>query len=476
MLILTCIIILKYWWEKYRWLSAFLVVMILLLLIFLIRKVYNFFDSKNNIQDKEWVNIQDFSNTLKMDKIWKMQSYPEITVLSEIDGEILSLNISTWDIVEEYQILMQINNNSNNSDYDNIDEIIGVMYDNYEELEKQYKKFKDEYRDEIKILEKQLFNNKNSLIQAMEFNDIESREILKNEIEKISEEYDFLKTHQEDMENRLNILDNEINMLRKESNKYFFELEKWTPQSPIKWIIWDIYVDEWENVQNWDRLVTIINNNFTPEISVNLDFNEYLLIKDLTWVDIIIENENWWDFEYEWEIYTRSPILNDEWKYTITIKVIDDNVSDLILNDENSTITINFNINSLYQWIPTKCFKKIWNIGWVITLRDWDIIVDKEVWIKNRWNNWINIDNLALFWLEKEEEKDWIDLCIEDWNNEWYKDESVVEWRNQFETVEDFCSEFIKENPMYWTGHRNLAIVSELWWPGEKIEILCDIE
>ena len=67
-------------------------------------------------------------------------------------------------------------------------------------------------------------------------------------------------------------------------------------------------------------------------------------------------------------------------------------------------------------------------------------------------------------------------MSVEDWNNEWYKDESVVEWRNQFETVEDFCSEFIKENPMYWTGHRNLAIVSELWLTGEKIEILCDIE
>jgi hypothetical protein len=44
----------------------------------------------------------------------------------------------------------------------------------------------------------------------------------------------------------------------------------------------------------------VINNNFTPEISLSLDFDEYLLTKDLTWVDIVIENENWWDLEYEW--------------------------------------------------------------------------------------------------------------------------------------------------------------------------------
>ena len=78
-----------------------------------------------------------------------------------------------------------------------------------------------------------------------------------------------------------------------------------------------------------------------------------------------------------------------------------------------------------------------------------------------------------LLWLEKEDEKDGIQLCIEDWNNEWYKDESVVERRNQFETLEDFCVEFIKVNPMYWTGHRNAAVVSLLWWSGEKFEVLC---
>jgi hypothetical protein len=35
-------------------------------------------------------------------------------------------------------------------------------------------------------------------------------------------------------------------------------------------------------VKNGDELISVINNNFTPEISLSLDFDEYLLTKDLT--------------------------------------------------------------------------------------------------------------------------------------------------------------------------------------------------
>ncbi len=485
MLIFTCIVILKYWGGKYRWLSAFLVVMILLLLIFLIRKVCIFFEGKNN-KTEEWIDIQEFSTTLKMDKVWKLQSYPEIIILSDIDGEILSLNVGIWDIVEEYQILMQIeNDNPINSDYDEVWEMIQTMYENYDEIEKQYKEFQSEYWDKIKNLEKQLFDDKNALIKAIEFKDTESRKILEDEIEKISEEYKNLKTQQDDLKNKLNNLDSEAKLVLNENDKYYYEMEKQTPRAPFSWVIWNIYVNEWEVVKNWDKLITIINNNFTPEILINLDFDEYLLTKDLTWVSITIENENRWDLYYDWEIYSRSPILNDEWKYTITVKIIDEHVPDLILNDDNSQITVIFTIDSTSKWIPTRCFQKIWKDSWILTLRDGEIITWKEVWIKNKWENWINIDNLALFWLEKEEEKDWIELCIEDWNKiikNWdkdsmlHEDESLIEWHNQFDNVEDLCREYIKENPKYRTGHRNSGIISELWWSWEKIEILCDIE
>lgn len=418
MLILTCIIILKYWWKKYKWLSVFLVVMILLWLIFLVKKVCRIIENRNVITStEEWVNILDFSNILEMDKVWKLESYPTTTILSDIDGEVMSINIITWDIVQQYDILMQIKNvNNTSSDYDNIDQMMDVMYDNYKDLDREYRDFQREYWDRISDLENELFNTQNALIQAMELNDSEWREILKDEIEKINNELKVLKSKQEDLEFWVRNLESEMGLIRNETDKYYSELEKQTPRAPFKWVVSNIYVWEWDVVKNGDMLLSIINNNYTPEISVNLDFNEYLLTKDLTWVNIIIDNENWWDFEYNWEIYTRSPILNEEWKYTVTVRVIGDNVIDLILDDDNSKITVIFPIESTSEWIPNRCFKSIWKDNWILTLRDWDVIVDREVWIKSIWENWINVDKLELYWLEKEEEIDGIELSFKDWN------------------------------------------------------------
>ena len=246
-------------------------------------------------------------------------------------------------------------------DYD-VWEVLEDIYNDYDNTEYEYKQFQLEYWDKIKQLEVQLYDDQNSLIQAMEFKDTETQKILKKEIEKISEEYNSLKSEQDYLKNKLNSLDSEAKQALNESDKIFYESEKQTPRAPFNWVVWWIYVNEWEVVRNWDKLISIINNNFTPEISISLDFDEYLLTKDLTWVIVIIENENWWDFEYEWEIYTRSPILNDEWKYTITVKIIGENIPDLILNDENSIITVILTVDSTSEWIPSRCFKKIWKI------------------------------------------------------------------------------------------------------------------
>lgn len=476
MLIFTCIVILKHRWWKYRWLSAILVVMILLLLIFWIKKIYKYIDNRNNIiSTQEWVNTLDFSNTLEITKTWKLESYPEVTILSDINGEILSINVVTWDIVNEYDILMQIKDiDWISSDYDDVDEMINVMNENYLDLEKEYKEFQLEYWDKIKNLEKQLYNNQNALVQAMELNDKEWMEILEKEINDVSLELKTLKLQKENLENWVTDLKSQIQLVRNESDKYYYKQEKQTPRAPFKWIIWNIYVWEWESVKNWDLLLSVINNNYTPEISVSLDFNEYILTKNLTWVSIINENKYWWDYEYKWEIYTRSPILNDEWKYTVTIKT--DNWIDLILSDDNSKISVIFTIYSTWEWIPDNCFKKIWNNKWVLTLRDWNIIIDKEVSIKSKWNWWNNIE-LKLYSLENEEEKDGIQLCVEDWNKWIIKenDIDIVNWFNEFDSVEDFCEEFIKINTGYWEN-RNKAIVSELWWTWEVVEVLCRID
>ena len=433
-----------------------------------------FINHNNHAQTEERVDVWDFPNTLEIDKEWNLLSFPEVTVLSETDWEVMSIRSTQWDIVDERQIIMQIWDwNTEEETIDKIDRQVWQKYTEFYEKMDKYNQFEMEYWEEITTLENELFENDAALRIAIDIWDTETESIERKEIQDINKKLTSLKAERDMLKSDITSIENEIQSSNKESINLYYEFDKWTPRAPFMWIIWDIYVQEWDEVKNWDKLFTIINNNYTPEISVWLDFNEYILTQDLTWVQIITENENRWNSYYECEIYTRSPILNDEWKYTITIKFIEDDIPNLILSDENTKITVIFTKDFPTIWIPENCFTEISKDKWILTLRDWEVTTWKEVWIKNKRDKWINVDDLGLFWLEEENKKSWIDLCIEDWNNELYKDESVVEWRSQFETVEEFCTEFIKVNPMYWSGHRNAAIVSLLWWPGEKIEVLC---
>ena len=442
--------------------------------------------NKNKLKTEERINIWEFSNILEIDKEWKLLSFPEVTILSETDWEVISLNVTQWDIVEERDILMQIwTEDYNEETIDKLDRQIWWKYVEFYENMDKYNEFDSQYWQEISKLEQELIENDAALKIATDTNDIKTIQTSQNNIQDINKKLVNLKSQRDNIKSRMLNIENEIQSVNKESINLYYEFDKQTPRASIQWIIWDVYVQEGDEVKNWDKLCTIIDNRFTPEISVWLDFNEYVLTKDLTWVMIITENENRWNSYYEWEIYTRSPKINKEWEYTITVKILEEDVPDLILSDENTKITVVFTKDFPTIWIPENCFTELWINSWKLTLRDSDVITWKEIWIKNKWNNWINIDNFVLFWLEKEQEKDWINSCIEDWNNIiknrdsdpiLHEDESLIEWRRKYDNVEDLCREFIKVNPMYMSGHENAAIVSEIWWSGEKFEVLCKLD
>ena len=470
-------------WNNYRNIGIFCIVFVIFLVCFIIRKIF----LNNNKQKitEEWIDISDFPTTLEIDKEWKLLSYPEVTILSETDWELVSLNVNEWDIVEQRDVLMQIWNEEDNEEtIDKLDRQIWRKYAEFYENMDEYNEFEMNFWQEISELERELLEYNSALQIATDLEDIKTKTDIENRIQDANKKLIWLKNERDRLKNNTTNLENEINSVNKESLNLYYEFDKQTPRATIPWIIWNIYVQEWDEIKNWDKLCTIIDNTYSPEIAVWLDFNEYVLTQDLTWVMIITENENRWNSYYEWEIYTRSPKINENWEYILTVRILEE-VSDLILSDKNTKITVVFTKDFPTIWIPENCFTEISNNTWNITLRDGEIITWKEIWIKNKWNNWINVDNLALFWLENEEEKDGMNLCVEDWNKiikNWdndpmlHEDESLIEWYNQFDNVEDLCNEFIKVNPMYWSGHRNTSIVSLLWWSGEKIEVLCRLE
>ncbi len=364
--------------------------------------------NKNKVETEERINISDFSNTLEISKEWKLLSYPEIIILAESDWELVSLNISEWDIVEEWDILMQIwNEDDSEETLDKIDRQILWKYSQLYQNMDEYSEFQIQYWQEISDLEKELFDDNTALQIATDTNDIKTIDKMKNEIQELNQRLIILKRERDNLKNNVSGIENEINLANKESLNLYYEFDKQTPRATIPWIIWNIYVQEWDEIKNWDKLCTIIDNTYSPEIAVWLDFNEYVLTQDLTWVMIITENENRWDSYYYWEIYTRSPKINEDWEYTVTVRILEE-ISDLILSDKNTKITVVFTRDFPTIWIPENCFTKISKDNWILTLRDWEIISWKQIWIKNKWNNWINVDNLTLYSLEKEDKKDGI--------------------------------------------------------------------
>ncbi len=402
------------WWRNYKSIGIFCIIFILFLVCFTIWNILQN-NKKQEIKKEEWINISEFSNTLEIQKTWKLLSYPEITVLSETDWEIISLNVSEGDIVEQRDILMQIWNEYDNKEtIDKLDKQISQKYIEFYENMDEYNEFELKHWLEISDLEKTILESNVILQIATDTNDSKTINEMQNKIYETSQKLKLLKNERDNLKNKITNLENEINSVNKESLNLYYEFDKQTPRASIQWVVWNIYVQEWDKIKNWDKLCTIIDNIHSPEISVWLDFDEYVLTQDLTWVIIITENENRWNSYYEWEIYTRNPKINDEWEYILTVRILEE-VSDLILSDENTKITVVFNKDFPTIWIPENCFTKISKDNWILTLRDGEIITQKEIWIKNKWNNWININSLWLYSLENEEKKD--EMNLHTWEN-----------------------------------------------------------
>ena len=399
-------------WRNYKSIGIFCIVFVLFLICFIIYSIFQ----KNKKQEvvEERINISEFSNTLEIDKEWKLLSYPEVTILSDADGQLMTLNVTEWDIVQEWDILMQIWDENWEIPDTNIDTRLWRQFAEYYQKKDEYDQFELEFWEEISNLENELRDNGAALSIAIDTQDEKNIEFLKEKTENINKKLSLLNSQREYLKSEVTRLDGEILLENQENINYLYEVDKYSPRAPIQWIVSEIYVQEWDEIKNGDKLCTIIDNTYSPEIAVWLDFNEYVLTQDLTWVLIITENENRWNSYYEWEIYTRSPKINEDGEYTLIVRILEE-VSDLILSDKNTKITVFFTKDFPTIWVPENCFTNIWINSWNLTLRNGEIIIWKEVWIKNKWDNWINIDNLVLFWLENEEEKDGMNLYI--WEN-----------------------------------------------------------
>ena len=197
-------------WKNYRNIGIFCIVFVIFLVCFIIRNIF----LNNNKQKitEEWIDISDFPTTLEIDKEWKLLSYPEVTILSETDWELVSLNVDEWDIVEQRDVLMQIWNEEDSEEtIDKLDRQIWRKYAEFYENMDEYNEFEMNFWQEISELERELLEYNSALQIATDLEDIKTKIDIENRIQDANKKLIWLKNERDRLKNNSTNLENEIN-------------------------------------------------------------------------------------------------------------------------------------------------------------------------------------------------------------------------------------------------------------------------
>jgi len=182
-------------------------------------------------------------------------------------------------------------------------------------------------------------------------------------------------TAKDNLNTQLKLLNNTITQAKINYQNAKTQLNKLSVRSPISWILWTFFVNEWQEVWIWQPLF-IVTTNQDQEIEIFLNSEEYSHINENQ--SVIIKN---WEFITKWKIKTINSIANQNILYKIKIK------------PENEEILL-WEVVEVY--IPIQVQKRLLpinivgsldsNKGFVNILKDWEPIkYDIELW-KVRWD------------------------------------------------------------------------------------------
>ncbi len=190
---------------------------------------------------------------------------------------------------------------------------------------------------------------------------------LEREIEKAEYNYNYLLNSKEIILSKLNnnIEANKISL--QEANK---EYSKLFIKSPISWEITDVYIDVWDNVSNWSKILHIV---WEKEKQIKISFNENEITKITKWQ--LVKVIDMW-VTYEWYIDSVSKIADKNLNYNATIK-LKENINSLWKLLE---VYISYQNNALV--LPIKNIEILSESGSaIIKTMSWSKIIEKTVLI-----------------------------------------------------------------------------------------------
>ncbi len=119
-------------------------------------------------------------------------------------------------------------------------------------------------------------------------------------------------------ENTLEMSKNSIEDVKISYSDAVSNASKLTVYAPINWNIGSVYIQEWQDVNIWTSLFTIIDQD-KSQIRIWVNSIEHTITQAWDTVDVVYKWET-----IPWIIDSVSPVALAWWQYTVTIKVSDD--------------------------------------------------------------------------------------------------------------------------------------------------------
>ncbi len=294
------------------------------------KKISNSFDEEiwfeKNILiiQKTYSQIDDL--LVKMNNLLD-NSVESVTVFPETTIDWYKTNIDT------YQTTSSWNNSSFVALQNSINSFLDTYKNSEDSLLKQIELLESDKKIYIKSLDTKLEIDESSLDQA-----IKNKELTLKQLNTVI--IDARLAYKEILEN----------------------IEKFTIKSPINWIVWDVFIDLWQDVNVWTQLFSLVNNK-NNEVLVSFNKKELGFIS--LWNDALV-NIDWLSFS--WSIYSISNVADSNFKYVS--HVVFENDIDKIWE----LVKIKIPFETQKQFLPVNILKVVspWKAR-INILENWEI-------------------------------------------------------------------------------------------------------
>lgn len=172
----------------------------------------------------------------------------------------------------------------------------------------------------------------------------------------------------------LKTLENQIDLAKNSSDIAFKEYSKLSINSPINWVISEVLVNEWQDVNNGTALFKLSSLS-KNEVEIWLSDKELDFVQ--LWQKVLIW---YWDYKIDWYISSISPIADENLKYKTIVSIVDE-------------VSLAWNIVDVF--IPINVLKNLINVSSIKIKDNW-------VWEINIFSSWsinkVDVNLGSFFW------------------------------------------------------------------------------